>query len=341
MPEVLVEELFQEDLNTKMPHLLRQFPEFSEDFIRQVAQADPSGLRAVYVAWLLRMLRAGEWEVTDAEDMRNLLAEYDRLKQLPQFPDETNIDLVRSVTGGGTSLTNIVDRNRHLKSQAEQSKEKERTGAKKLSEVGVFSLWEIITPEAATKFGRGKGGLENPTTVWCTKSPVKAQDYLKDGPLYTVIKDGDSYVQFHFARNEAKDVRNIPLKADQGKEIGPVCAVLQAEFEAKGFAYKPGGYYLTDQDIEAYLERRMKPKFIAQRFNGFYRDGVYHEPVTDMEALEARWEKAKPFFHQTLLTARETDDKELIQRAGHKEPDAVNLQAIYNGVYEHVHSKPA
>lgn len=338
---MLFEDLFQEDLNSRMPHLLRQFPEYGEDFIRQVAQADPTGPRATYVTWLLRMLRAGEWEVTDAPDMLNWLLEYDRLKQLTTFPDETNIDLIQSVEDGDSSLISIVSRNRELKSSADAAKQRAETGARNLNEVGVYSLWAVTTPEAATKFGRGKGGLEAPTTVWCTKNAKTALDYLSAGPLYVVVKEGDSYVQFHFQRQEAKDARNLPLQAAQGLEIGPVCAVLAAEFEAAGFTYKPGGYFLSDEDIARYLERSMKPKFIAQRYNGFHKNGIWQEPVKDVAVLEDRWARASVYFRQTLVTARETNDIELIKKAGHREPEATSLQAIYNGVYEHAHPQPA
>lgn len=338
MSEVLVEQLIQEDLNSKLPVLLKQFPEFDEHFIRQVAEgADPTGNRAMYVTWLLRMLRNQQWEITDAGDMREMLSQFDRLKRVEGFVGPTDINSYETIE----AFTQALRENESLKSKTEQAKERGITGAKKLHEAGNLALWELTTAEAATIFGRGKGGLENPSTIWCTKDPHHSNGtYLPSGPLYTVTKDGDAYVQFHFFRKEAKNARNIPVKPPLATEIAPVTSFLADEFERQGFQYAPGGYFLTDERIEEYLDTRMKSKFIAQRMHGFYKDGIWHAPVKEMAVLEARWVKARPYFHQELVNARTNNDTELIKQAGVRVPEPDGIQAVYNAVYEFTHAKP-
>lgn len=333
---VLVEEIFQEDLTSKIPLLLKQFPEYNEDFIRQVAQVDPTENRADYITWLLRMLRNQQWHITGAEEMRTALGHFDRLKRLEGFNGPTDINSYETVE----RLLQAVRENESLKSKKALAKERTITGAKKLHEVDGLALWEITTSEAATVFGRGKGGLSNPSTVWCTKDPYHSSRYLAAGPLYTVTKDGEAYVQIHLPRKEAKDAANTPLAMPLAQEIAPVAAAISGQFEAAGFAYQPSGFTLSDERIEQYLESRMKPKFIAQRLHGFHKDGVWHPPVADTEALAQRWERAKPYFRQELVKAREGNDVLLLKQAGQFHPEPKEAQAVYNAVYEFTHAKP-
>ena len=329
--------IIQETLDAKLPALLEQFPSLSEEFVRVVAQADPTGCR--HVGWLLRMLEDKQWEIMDAESVRSLLDAYDRLKDVEQWQGQPSLEAYASLR----SLTH--DLQQHIETHEIQDDENAQSkpapeGAKQITSAIIdgqtVEVWQITTPEAAALFARGQGGSESPTTEWATRDPRIAAKYLVTGPLYVVLDNGNPFCQVHFGRHEARNPSNLDTSAEYAAKIAPLFTGQNFAADFGQMPYRPGGWQLTDTDIDNYLQR-LKLKFVAQRKAGFYLHGKWIEPISDHELLERRWKAKEPAFQHALKMAQTDHDEEIISKAGRKHPEPKGLQALANAVYELEH----
>lgn len=53
-------------------------------------------------------------------------------------------------------------------------------------------------------------------TNWCTKAKEVAEKYLKQGPLYLILMDGEKVGQVHFESQEVKDLDDKPIVPETG-----------------------------------------------------------------------------------------------------------------------------
>ena len=89
----LVHQLLGEDLESRLPLLLQQFPEHTEDSIRALGAYDPGNGK--YITWILRILRSLNQNTLTPEmgqQIRQSLVEFERAKRLPSFSGRKDIN---------------------------------------------------------------------------------------------------------------------------------------------------------------------------------------------------------------------------------------------------------
>jgi len=323
----------REDLNSKMPVLTKQFTEFPEEQIRQMAEADPtSPQRADYVTWLLRLRRQNLWD-GNPEPVRGLLARFEEIKQA-NFADYNGIKDVnqfRSID----DLSQTMDANK----EAGTKKYKADTGAKRLNKVGDLTMLQILNGQASRKFAVGKGTVERPQTTWCTIAVDTAERSYIPGGLFVVMKGSDPYVQICFGSPQAKNVANQEINAEVAKEVAPVFDVPALDPYWNKFQYRPNGWAVNDGHIEKQLLRLIK-RWYNEKLEGHThpRTGEWVAPTvtTTAEARETLRGKLKSFT-DLFAAAITNQDEQIIRQIGERHGNSGGLQAIYNAIYERRH----
>ena len=147
-----------EDLNTRLPGLLNRFSSrFSEEQIRQIAEADPTaGTSCEYTEWLLDRQLSGGYDSANADKMKDILTKYHSLKQKPKLKQ-------RFVSLGGhlsigeyknaTELTQHVE----LAFVPDFDENEVRAGTRPITKIGDLSLFEVTNFEAARKIAIAPG----------------------------------------------------------------------------------------------------------------------------------------------------------------------------------------
>jgi len=89
----------------------------------------------------------------------------------------------------------------------------ETKGASILGKSGPYLFIKIETPEASQILCQN--------SAWCVRHPQTAQDYLKDGPLYYILKDGQQYALVHYATNQFMDPADEELSKAEINQFLP------------------------------------------------------------------------------------------------------------------------
>lgn len=324
----------REDLNAKIPVLTQQFTEYTEADIRAMSAADPtSPERADYITWLLRLRRTGTWD-GNTEPVRGLLTRFEEIKRarFTGYQGQKDINQFKSVE----ELAQTMEANK----DAGSKKQKADTGAKKLTQDGSLTLFQMMTPEAARKFAIGKGTTDNPQTSWCTIAIETARNYIVQyGGLFVVMKGSDPYVQVCFGSPQAKDVRDHEINPQVAKEIAPVFDDPMFDRQWSTFEYRPTGWSVNDGHIEKQLLRLIK-RWYNEKLEGHTHprtgDWVGPTATTIAEARESLRGKLKSFF-DLFAAAVAKQDEQIIRQIGERHGAPGGLQAMYNAVYERHH----
>lgn len=320
-----------EDLNAKMPLLLQQFTEFTEEQIREMAQADPSP-QADYITWLLRLRRRNAWDGA-TEPVRSYLTRFEEIKRarFNGYQGQRDINQFRSVEELGQTM--------EANQMAGTRKERKEKGAKQVSKAGDLTTFQMLTSDAAVKFAIGKGTPENPQTRWCTSARATAQNYMDQGPLFVTMKGSDPYVQIHFASNQAKNVSDVEINPAVAKEVAPAYADPEFDKFWSKFEYRPTGWSVNDGHIEKQLLRLIK-RWYNEKLEGHThpRTGEWVGPTakSTQEARESLRQKLKSFF-DLFSTAIAKQDEQIIRQIGERHGNPGGLQAMFNAIYEMKH----
>lgn len=332
----IVEKLLDlhEDLNGKMPVLTKQFTEFPEEQIRQMAEADPtSPERADYITWLLRLRRRNAWDGS-TEPVRGLLTRFEEIKRarFTGYEGKKDINQFQSID----ELAQTMEANK----DAGSKKQKADTGAKKLNQEGNLTLFQMMNGEAARRFAIGKGTVNAPQTSWCTIAVETANNYINQyGGLFVVMKGSDPYVQVCFGSPQAKDIQDREINPTVAKEVAPVFDIPLFDKQWSTYEYRPTGWAVNDGHIEKQILRLIK-RWYNEKLEGHThpRTGEWVGPTaqTVAEARESLRGKLQSFF-DLFANAVRTQDEQIIRQIGERHGSPGGLQAMFNAIYERHH----
>ena len=203
--------LFNEDVQNKLPVLLRQYPRFDEDYILSLAQFDPTGKIGKYVPWMLKLANKGDLIFPeDGEKVRDVLDAFMIQVKSPEFRDPKDINAYKSFG----DLAEVIEDNEGLTSKTLSKKISEKQGVNIIYDEDPYKIYKIATKEAAAKMCRH--------TKWCVKDPKYSTHYLNRGPLFMLVKNDEPYVLFHFETKDIKDVFDRPITKEIADEIYPI-----------------------------------------------------------------------------------------------------------------------
>lgn len=241
--DLLVKKLLFEDVETRLPELRRQFAEFSDDVIRSLASADPSGDRCIHLTWLLRMLRKGDIAIgDDLEPLTELLTQFMLMRENRKIWKSTSdIGQYKSVE----DLKKAVDLAKiEVEKQEQAFKEECVTDQKQIAEHGIYTLYYLPTPAAVVGFCFGSQPMPTKSLAmtithgtrtperdasWCTVNYETARTrYLAKGKLFGIREHGEVAYQLFLAKSgsdvasEIHDTQNGTVSAETLKAIAPL-----------------------------------------------------------------------------------------------------------------------
>ncbi len=324
-----------EDLMSKMQLLLKQFPDYTEEQIQKIAEADPtSPARADYVTWLLRLHKKKLWDGS-VEPVHDMLTRYNGIKRAADFVGQRDINQIKSVD----ELGQVLRANEQAGSHAQKAKK----GAEKIAQKDDLALFRLTTPEACRKFAIGQGSTDQPEARWCTIAIDTAAGYLKNyGNVYTVLKDGHSYVQVEFRSNQAKTAQNQDISQGIAAEIAPLFNIPEFDEQWNKFKYKAAGWTVTDEHVVRQLQRLIK-RWFSEQISGYSHPstGAWVKPLAK-SAREARNTLLEhmPKFFELFVSAIQEGDESILRQIGERRGGSNGLQVLYNEVYKLKHEMP-
>lgn len=192
--EQFVEHLLLEDIESRMPHLLAQFPEHTEDSIRDLAVYDPSGGK--YITWILKTIRqAGPLTPEAGQRVRQNLERFDKVKRVAEFTGRKDIN----------QYTDFDDLNAAMaEASTVMSKREQEQSLRRIATYKDYSLYQITTEQAAKKFAQNSS--------LCFVGDVYAKRYVTEQPpLFGVFKGKEPVAALHPFSGQYHNMQNRKL----------------------------------------------------------------------------------------------------------------------------------
>ena len=268
----------EEALDTRLPALQRQFPEYPARTIEAVATLDPTPNKK-YVTWLLLLMRSHpedlpitydrtkespddlKWLDDEAAKLREALAQFEQFKNRRTWTAPKDINAFKSAK----EFLEIVDANLPAK------------GMEVINRQGNLLLYRVTTPEAATRLALGIGcSYGTRQTQWCTRDAAWSISYFEHSPLYIITKNNLSYVQVSFkGQGQAKD-NHVPqheIDETTGLEIGPLFTLTEFDphWASLALNYAPtttDRWELNEEKLNRQIEI-CRQRFITERWTGW------------------------------------------------------------------------
>ena len=263
MASSLIENLLGEDLETRMPYLLAQFPEHTEDSIRDLAQYDPSG-QAKFITWILRVLRQQGGGLTPeaGQQVRSALERFNRVKNYPMFQGKKDINQYTDFE----DLFATMAEAEQVMSKAEQVKK----GMERVAQWKDYTLWRVNNAAAAKKFA------QNSSLCFCdephaTNYTVAQQGQPRTGPpLFGVTKGNDKVAALHPNSNQYHDMQNRPVSGELRRAV---LRLAKLSGDPKLSAWYAGEYEKAIQQVNMARQQRYRER--RQRaLKNFNRQGI-------------------------------------------------------------------
>ena len=208
--------LITEDLNSRLPFLLKKYKNQTEDSINQLALADPTPNKK-YIDWLLKnseSFRIPE----DINKLKSSLENFINLSKTSKWSGSKDINTYKSykeLIHAIESNTNII--NTPPPKQINSNNNNDEIDNKiKVKEIDGWVLYKVTDAETIKELAQG--------TEWCVREEPYASDYLKKGPYYVIIDETNKEVtppkdmeEDDWIRNNEDDYTYIYQDTQTGK----------------------------------------------------------------------------------------------------------------------------
>ena len=181
-------------LEDRIKLLAKKYPKVSEEDIRKLVTLDPTGGK--YLEWLVRQhgeLPDQMLDVNSMKTIREILTFYDKVKKSPVLLDRMELlSDINKMTLGYLYYMWAKYKNVDPTSEREKIEKAKKLATKVTYDKNGYKVIKIegnneYAPIAACMYAKG--------TKWCTSDEGKAEYYLKKGPLYILLKDGQKILQ--------------------------------------------------------------------------------------------------------------------------------------------------
>jgi hypothetical protein len=275
--------LITEGLDSRLPQLIKQFPQIPKETIPQIADADPTNNKK-YLTWILKNYSSFRFP-EDNNKIHTALTRFDILTRKSTWQGSKDINTFKSFPDLIKALENNTDiTNQPVDTSTNQKKIK-------LKEHNDYILYKITDAETMMSVAK--------YTQWCVRDEPYASDYLKKGPFFyitykqpdemihkdkkgNVVKSADEasysynvegiekpFVLIHFETGQIKDEYDEEISHQIAEEIYPM---IQNSFKHFKFTYDEG-----IGDFNVFLNRKKnsgssiaqgQDKEILEKFHG-------------------------------------------------------------------------
>lgn len=178
-----------------------------ESYIRnEINILDPTGDEASFTGWIIKQLQSGQISLPqDGEQVKQILRYYqlnrDKFNELPKDIYQIDFNTLKKRIAELEEKGTL--REKSLKEQYEEIKE----GVEEVYNDGEYRVLKCTTPEAVSRFGRG--------TMWCTTDLEKAEDYLSQGPIFRIFRNGQPYASLSYLGVKDKQDNDFDFTEDR------------------------------------------------------------------------------------------------------------------------------
>jgi len=197
--------LMFEAIDQTISILKRKYPGISPDVVDSISIQMPEQA----LEWVVKSIsnKSGRWPedkprfTTIWELFSNGREFKNKSKRL--FADRNSNNPLEFTLHDFESVEDALKPQDHQKSKREQVKELKSEGAKTILDRQGWKVIEVTSGEASEYYARG--------TRWCTSDKETANDYLKEGPLYVIIHNGEKKAQYHPESQQITNIKDRPL----------------------------------------------------------------------------------------------------------------------------------
>ncbi len=177
--------------------------------LNKIATADPTKA-ADSLVWLSRMYANKQFRLEDISRIRDDLTKFFKMRKA--IPNK-DLNSYKSLGQLYDAVEQAEAQNAPTQSKRAATQEIKSEGAKYLINTPKFKALQIITHDAACRYGAN--------TKWCTASredPSPFNSYSEQGPLFVILATADDgrvhKFQFHVESSQFMDERDQPLSAE-------------------------------------------------------------------------------------------------------------------------------
>jgi len=226
--EEIIEALtIEADLKSKMPIFIKQFTkkgikeEEAKKKVEEANTADPTGNKANYTQWIIKMLLNGKIRFPeDIDKVKETLVKFDKVKKNPNAKINKDIMSYKEYADLLKALESLAPEEE--KSKGERKRQEVMEGTKEVYKDDTYTVIELMNTKAGHNYcyNRFEDGGQ-----WCFKDERWAQNYLDMGDNIFVIEKNDKpYLAFHLASRQLKDTYDYELSLDDERwaEVYPI-----------------------------------------------------------------------------------------------------------------------
>jgi len=296
----MIAEATLKDIERRIPIFLKKHyrntpPDKAIKQIEQLTALDP--IRGKYTEWIIRQHNKNTIRIPeDNEKITRLLKQFHQHKR--QLSDKD----INNYTPGRLSkaLAEVGVSKRQAKKKGRTGQLALPSGAELVLDRPPYQIVKITDPKASTIVCSG--------TDWCTANLDTAKEYLRDGLLYVIYKNGERYALAHAYSEQVMDVYDGEF---EGKErIRLLKLLVKIDW---GF-----GYMYAMESGERFPEIEPVIKRDPQQASQYARDVIggrwtEAEPIImrgpqwayeyARDVIKGRWLEAEPFIMKDSFVA--------------------------------------
>jgi hypothetical protein len=326
-----------EDLDAKIPELIKQFknlpPDEAEKAVRAIAEADPTENK-VYTPWLIRQVLKNHIRLPEDQDRAlGAIRLFDQNKRAAAFPGPKDINAYKTFP----DLEAITDKlqGQELKSKRQVKREVKEKGARLVYDDGTYAIIELIEPEAAVIYSKG--------SKWCTSNAGTAAHYLKSGPIHIILKNDEKIAQLHAATQQLMDLTDRPYdyRNDPGLRKALATVIKPTNPNTAFFMAKITGKRMPENEAEIAKDPRLALQYAVDVIGGRWplaEPAIARDPASATmyaeKIIKGRWEEAEKWMGiKDLHSAIQYAAKVLNQRWPQLEAALLNQSDQHNQLY--------
>lgn len=180
--------------NTRRKQLLSRLSPTEVELLPLLAEIDPTPT-GEDVPWLLKLVRTSDIRLPeDADKLNDLLITFHQNKHKLQ-PDQRDINRYKTHSSLYQTLKSLYPKTEDGLVLDENFRF--------VGEVPPYQLYEVTDRKSVQKMAKN--------TNWCVRAKRAAEEYLKRGPMYLILKNGEKFGAVHFESEEVMNVDDEPL----------------------------------------------------------------------------------------------------------------------------------
>lgn len=177
--------------------LKQKFPNIKQKDIKNILDADPTPNKQ-NIFWIAKQLQSDTIRLPeDFNRVLDTLTKFEKVKRKQDFTASRDINQYNLFN----DLEDAIDKYQGtFESNREQVQQVKEEGAQVIFEEAPYTIIQITSPEAACYYAKN--------TKWCVSDFDTSLNYIREGPLYLILKDNIQYALFHIDSSGTYDFRN-------------------------------------------------------------------------------------------------------------------------------------